>query len=715
MAEFPGLPENPYEYVNRFDYSVWTAGTTIQCCVVPWDASYRDVVRFASEEDKAAWFQRAALEGATGFTLSGLVYLKAGEPVRLPVPFSQVNQCNYLVVRNPEQPVPSRVSGRPERIPDTFYYFVTDVRYLAPNCTELSVQLDVWMTYGERLAYGLSFVARGHAGIANEASGISNIADYLTDPEGLDYGAEYDIVHQEFINFLTLEPWILVVSTADLASDWGSVSSPHLTTAGGSFTCGFVSGCAVYGFSAESFRSLMAALSQAPWVSQCITYITAVPQQFVTWGAQIDVHGVTGYTLASPPPQSPSYSVGGVMGKFSLPERYQGLYKLYSSPYCLLEITALTGGGLVVKPEFLSLDNGAMTINTRACMTPPDVRIMAWPGYYNKGAADGGFSTTSHLIGDFLTQEWTSGLEGGENMDMALTIGNFPQINVVNNGYMLYMANSNYTRNYQYSAADWARERAMYGANVARGQAVQGMGAQSANNRVSNQLAWQQNAIAQQQNAWGGVQGVVGGLASGNLLGAAGTALTAGVDAALNSKWMTESTSNQVAASQAQLANSLAAQSYSVDTNYALASYNASRDYHMQISAIEAQVQDARLTQPSVSGQNGGDCLNWSNGYVGLLVKWKRPKQNHLVQLGEYFLRYGYIVNRWIHPPRDLCLMDKFTYWEIQDPQVFGEVPEVFKQTVRGILSAGVTVWTSPDLIGRTDFADNAPKGGFSY
>lgn len=722
MADFPGLPENPYEYVNRFDYSVWTAGTRITALNVPWDASYRDVVRFATEEEKAAWFQRAASSG-TAFDLTGLVYLRYGEPVRLPVPFSQVNQCNYLVVRNPEQPVPSRVTGKPERIPDTFYYFVTDVRYLAPNCTELTVQLDVWTTYAERLSFGRSFVARGHAAIANENCTLETLADYLTDAEGLEYGDEYEVASQEMLELNGDAPWVLVMSTADLTKDWGTVSAPNLTTATGADAQGMYSGCAVYAIPPWNFKALMTALSSAPWVSQCITYMTLVPEAVMQTGSPVDIHGVTAWLLESQNKGPQAYVVAGFWRRFNLPERYQSLYKLYTSPYCMVEVTGLSGAEIVMRPECLQLDNaGALRLNMWYSCTPPDVRIVVTPAYYNAPSNSDRITGTGY---DGTGQPRAWALEGGENLDMALTFANFPQLSLVNNGYMAYMAGTAYTRAYSFDAASWAYEKAGAAAGLSRQQTRRGMGAQSANQAVANRLAWQSNDISQQQNLWGGVQQVAGGvggalgnLAYGNMAGAAGSAvgaLTAGANTALNAQWLQQSTANQVGAANATLQNNLDYQAYTADSNYQYAQMAASGDYKNAIAGIQAQVDQARLTQPSTVGQNGADVFNWANGLFGILVKFKRPKQNHLVQLGEYFLRYGYIVNRWLVPPDDLTLMSKFTYWEVQDPQVFADMPEVFKQTVRGILSAGVTVWTSPDYIGRTDFANNEPKGGFAY
>lgn len=723
MADFPGLPENVYEYVNQFDYAVWTPGTRVTACNVPWDASYRDVVSFASEEDKAAWFQRAASSSADGFTLTGLTYLKFGEPVRLPMPFSQVNQCNYLVVRNPEQPVPSRVTGKPLRIPDTFYYFVTDVRFLAPNCTELTIQLDVWTTYADRLTFGRSFVARGHAGIANEYLTMETLENYVTDPEGLEIGAEYDVKNVVAHMLNEQEPYAVLTCTCNLIGTWGDIDQPHLSTAFASDTQGIMSPCEVYAMSMGNLKELMRALSDAPWISQCIQSIVLVPYEAIDWSRYLahDVGGATIYHVYGTG-ETHAWDMGDVAANLMIPPRYRHLLKLYTYPYSAVEVTAYTGGSVVLRPEAMSLgDSGHLYLWSRSTIVNPDVRMVVWPYNYNAvneisthyAGYNGAGYKVDHIIDD------------GEYLDVALTLTNFPRLPVVNNSYLMSLASTAYTRDYQYATADWAYAKSMASAQLAQSQGRYSMGTAQANQDVSNQLAYQSLSISQQRIGWSGLQGVAGGLASaggalmqGNLGGAAGGAIgaaTSGANAALESSWAAQSTANQVGAANSTLANNLAQQRYNIDSNYAYASMAAAGDYKNAIAGIQAQVQSAQVLAPTVSGQAGGDLLNWAYGLVGVFAKYKTIKPNYMVQVGEWFLRYGYIVNRWIDLPADLALMDKFTYWEVQDPQVFADMPEVFKQTVRGILSAGVTVWTSPDYIGRTDFADNHAKGGFSY
>ena len=52
--------------------------------------------------------------------------------------------------------------------------------------------------------------------------------------------------------------------------------------------------------------------------------------------------------------------------------------------------------------------------------------------------------------------------------------------------------------------------------------------------------------------------------------------------------------------------------------------------------------------------------------------------------------------------------MTEFTYWKLVECYLEkGDIPESFKGTIRGIFEKGVTVWRSPDRIGRTALKDN--------
>lgn len=732
--EFPGLPDNVYEYQNQFDYSVWTPNTEITCATVPWDSSYRDIVRFDSKELRDQYFSEVGQYGYS-FNLAGMVYLRYGEPVRVNAPFSMINQCNYLIVRNPIQPVPDTASGFgvPTRKPDVFYYFINDVKYIAPNTTQLDVQLDVWQTYYDRLSFGMCYVNKGHVGIANENSSQHNLSDYLTDTEGLNIGDEYEITYQWFFNFQNETPYIVLMSNTSLEGDFGSVANPKLRTSPGGINDGMPSGARAYALTADNFMKFMQNIADYPWVSQGITMITVVPRVFCQLSpTTVEIAGVTANGLApNPDADGKSFLLYDIYDHYDIPDRYKHLFKFYTAPYSFIEMTGLNGGEVILKNECMTIGvsadgkKDATLVRTRSVCAPPMIRGLVMPlGYNTSGASsDSGDISIDYYAPDGSKRTTTIG--GGEFMDMCVQFDNFPQFSIVNNMYLYYMASNTHSLQYQFQSADWSQQKALTAASLSYNQATQNMDTARANQQVANQANWALSDISQEKNAWNGVQGVasgslgaVGSLLSGDVGGAISGAVNAagsGMNAALNADWINRTTSAQVGAATQTTQNNIANQQYKRDTNYDYARFAAKGDYENAIAGIQAKVQDARLTQPSTSGQNGGDPFNMSNGFCGILFKWKRLKDNFLVQVGDFWLRYGYYVNRWMRPPQDLKCMSNFTYWKMQQVQVNGALPELFKETIRGIFEKGVTVWTDPGKINNIDLADNDIVEGVRY
>lgn len=732
--EFPGLPDSVYEYQNQFDYSVWTPNTEITCATVPWDSSYRDIVRFDSKELRDQYFSEVGQYGYS-FNLTGMVYLRYGEPVRVNAPFSMINQCNYLIVRNPIQPVPDTASGFgvPTRKPDVFYYFINDVKYIAPNTTQLDVQLDVWQTYYDRLSFGMCYVNKGHVGIANENSSQYNLSDYLTDTEGLNIGDEYEITYQWFFNFQNETPYIVIMSNTSLEGDFGSVANPKLRTSQGGINDGMPSGARAYALTADNFIKFMQNIADYPWVSQGITMITVVPRVFCQLSpTTVEIAGVTANGLApNPDADGTSFLLYDIYDHYDIPDRYKHLFKFYTAPYSFIEMTGLNGGEVILKNECMTIGvsttgkKDATLVRTRSVCAPPMIRGLVMPlGYNTSGASsDSGDISIDYYAPDGSKRTTTIG--GGEFMDMCVQFDNFPQFSIVNNMYLYYMASNTHSLQYQFQSADWSQQKALTGASLSYNQATQNMNTARANQQVANQANWALSDISQEKNAWNGVQGVasgslgaVGSLLSGDVGGAISGAVNAagsGMNAALNADWINRTTSTQVGAATQTTQNNIANQQYKRDTNYDYARFAAKGDYENAIAGIQAKVQDARLTQPSTSGQNGGDPFNMSNGFCGILFKWKRLKDNFLIQVGDFWLRYGYYVNRWMRPPQDLKCMSNFTYWKMQQVQVNGALPELFKETIRGIFEKGVTVWTDPGKINNIDLADNDIVKGVRY
>jgi hypothetical protein len=147
--------------------------------------------------------------------------------------------------------------------------------------------------------------------------------------------------------------------------------------------------------------------------------------------------------------------------------------------------------------------------------------------------------------------------------------------------------------------------------------------------------------------------------------------------------------------------------------NKRLAESVAKGDYANEIAGNQAKVQDAQMTPPSTSGQVGGEAFNLIRDTVEVNLRFKMIDPNAMVQIGEYWLRYGYSVRRFFKIGTRLRLMSKFTYWKLSETYVIaGPMPEFFKQTFRGIFEKGVTVYGDPADIGTVDMGENQALGG---
>ena len=549
----------------------------------------------------------------------------------------------------------------------------------------------------------------------------------------MNIGDEYDVTYQWFFNFQNETPYIVLMSNTNLEGDYGTVSNPKLRTSTGDINDGMPNGARAYALTAENFNTFMHNIADYPWVSQGITMITVVPRVFCQLSpTTVEIAGVTANRLApNPDADGTSFEIYNIFDNYGIPDRYRHLYKFYTAPYSFIEMTALNGGEIILKNECMTIGatmsghTDGSIVRTRSVCAPPQIRGLVMPlGYNTSGTSrDSGDFTVDYYAPDGTLR--TTKIGGGEFMDMCVQFDNFPQFSIVNNMYLYYMASNTHSLRYQFQSADWSQQKALTGASLSYNQATQNMNTALANQNVANQANWALSGISQEKNVWNGVQGAasngigaVGSLLSGDIGGAINGAVNAagsGVNAALNADWINRTTSTQVGAATQTAQNNVANQAYMRDTNYDYARFAAKGDYENAIAGIQAKVQDAKLTQPSTSGQNGGDPFNMSNGFCGILFKWKRLKTNFLVQVGDFWLRYGYYVNRWMRPPQDLKCMSNFTYWKMQQVQVNGTMPELFKETIRGIFEKGVTVWTNPSDINNIDLADNEIVEGVRY
>lgn len=690
---------NIYDFGLDFNYALWTEKSTITLVNVPWNNDYRDVVRFDDTAALNAYINRVE---NIPYHITDVSYIKADQPVRLDIPFNAAVRFNYLRASNPVQPIAG------DKVKD-YYYFITNVRYVAPNTTEFTIQLDVWQTYGYDVQFGNCYIERGHIGIANENAFQNYGRDYLAVPEGLDVGNEYRIVDTAKETVMTPAPEsgydVLVVSTIDLSAEAGTVTAPQLNTAKGSLFQNLPQGAEFYIFEgAAAFMSFMSAYSNKPWVTQGIISITAIPKAsryFPTWDYQSDSNGTPA------PGGSPDRLIHNLKVNWRdsikeiIEERYRHLLKFLTFPYMAVELTTWSATPIVLKPE--AWNNPDAAVLELASLVAPSQRIVFTPRGYN---ADDPAAT--------------DGDDRSEYLDLFTMITNFPTMAIVNNGALSYMASNVHSIAFQNQSADWSQQRALRSNEVGYDQASSAINTATEQARISRNADITQTALnngfALSNNILGATSSIANGVGSANpggIAGGLGSAVMSGFATAIQTNQNNANLSLRDATANAQIGAATGQSTYIRDTNKSLADWAARGDYENTIAGINARVQDARLTQPSTSGQMGGEALNLIFDAVELSARFKMIDRSAIRTIGEYWLRYGYAVRQFGRIPDNFQAMTKFTYWKLSETYLTSApMPETFKQAIRGIFEKGVTVWANPQYIGVIDIADNMPLEG---
>ena len=687
-------------------HATWPPGSQVMLCSVPWDAAYAHTVWYNSDNDFLDYLESIS---SKSIVVSQMTYVKPYIPVNVPTPFSEAQKYNYLYVYNSETPNDG---------PLYFAYFILHCEYVAPNTTRLVLQLDVWQTYVRRLTIGRGFVERGHIGIAAQEC-RNNPREYLTTPEGLDIGSNYS-TRELAIKIIDSSLAVIVISTIDLHGDTGTQQNPKFDSAGGSSINGIPQGCNVYYFTVANYELMLNTLKPKPWITQGIISATiAIIKDSNVTLTPITVGSVQGGLITKfKPYEQLSTSVDKSHVVNFIPARYRSLVKFTLYPYCAFECTMFNGKPLVMQPELMP--DGEIKFDSYSVIVPPGVRYVLFPRAYNR---------------DTLAPDEIEGVAAkhGDTLDFSTGITDMPQLSVVNDGYQLYMANNRNSINYQYQTADWSQQMAQASASNAYLQATNQMTAMSSLGAIGRNTASQSQQISHQaqsemmmlNGALGVLKGGMGGAMSGAAAGpwgAVGGAAGGVVGGA--AAWGIEATTlgmqQDVANKQLNLSNNASLRSQNVNMSTSMAARDANQDlamfaskgsYENAIAGIKAKIQDAKLTPPSVAGQVGGDGFYlqiFKRYQFNLRVKLLQPIVYQMI--GEHWLRYGYMMNRYTNVGHNILCMSKFTFWKVTDLFITeAQCPETFKQTIRGIFEKGVTIWRQAHEIGTIDPVNNTP------
>lgn len=710
------MPETP----QKLTPDTWPVGTEVTLMQVPWDANYRDIVIWDDVQQRNAYLDAQALSGI-GWRSKRFSYCRPNEPISVPVPYSAAYKYNYVVVQNPMQPVDG------EEQPLKLCYFILSTDYVAPGTTQLTLQLDVIQTYQFGVCLGNMFIERGHMGVSNAVfkNGVQNLQGqylrkYLNVPEGLDIGDSYVMANHEWYPLTDASTFdigkIIIISSADLAADPGTIDNPNLNVADGQNADGIPSGCNVYSMTLSTFKAVLNAMKEKSWVAQCIQSVSTFPARLLSAGVDVQLFGNSGITMqflgetdTLELPLKTYATTGNIYQQLSngMPDGYHDLYKAYTYPYSVIELTAYNGNSVFVKPELVYGNTLALTVI--GCAVAPFARIGVFPTNYGQ-AFEGGqpVNYNQYTWHGFDGSDHTGVIPSGDFLDSCLWLADFPQFSIVNSNYITYLASTAHTRAYQYESAGWQNAKSNAASDLAYTQAVN----QTALNEANR---YDQGPIGAPQIANYAGQ-AVGALESGlNRLTGQPAVSSNEVTLAGAANYLAQRQTGNLAFNATQdLSRQVAGQ------NLDYAKYAARGDYANQIAAINATVQDAALQAPSTVGQMGGQGFMWKNGLVGFAVNYKTAGGAAMRTVCDFWARYGYKIQRFYNfgnaKMAALKIMNHFSYWKVSETYITcAKANEAEKDAIRGVLEKGVTVWGNPSEIGNIAPIANAPLYNIEY
>lgn len=358
------------QYKNGFDYTRWVADTQILLCSVPWDGN-NNVVCFGDDDTRDAWF--ADLEGYRDTLQTEMRILPDGM-IKVPVPFDASGLYNYVWVAFPIATSETQpLDHEPTSAVRHWGFFIDDMKYRSPSCTELMLTVDWWTTFINGIDVRSMMLARGHYAMRQAAS----VADYLDEPlthTAWLHGVEPESVGEPVTNVKAS----IIVNDSDpyLVFDVGAAS------AGGDFANGVPYAAAHYatnkGFpsgqmfavplgSADTF-----ATSAPVGLWQCVRAAYVVPSKFLDIGSSFAIGGVTVYNVTGG--ASVTQDVKLTADDFGYAEDYAGITKLYTSPYATVHLVSDTGQDVTIAPETLG---STQRVGMTSQVTAAGVRVLS--------------------------------------------------------------------------------------------------------------------------------------------------------------------------------------------------------------------------------------------------------------------------------------------------------------------------------------------------
>lgn len=360
-TKFPNLQNvNVWEYQNNFDYEKFNdVQMHIKVCSVPWDLGevhvglrsipMGNVVGWETEEQRDEYIN--ALDGVEWDTNYRSYH--DGDSIRLDIPYEYMTYFNYLIIDYSE-PIVSRPDTKPIK---RWLYFIRDLKQISLSTTQCEIKRDSWSMFINDVSISHMVMERGHYAMAKSADvdtylkHPSTKTDYLLTPD-VSYGTPSISTQVGQFNAQGEECYYVIACngspTSTLWGDyqtdgWRIVAQPN-----GNIEQNHPS-YSIFAIDYENFGTFWDNMtSEVPQFLNTIKCVYLMSKTIVEVQNEFEFCSVPCYRLMA----KNGFVDIGTFNKQSFGYgKYAEITKLYTSPYCYLEITDGEGNDVRVNIE----------------------------------------------------------------------------------------------------------------------------------------------------------------------------------------------------------------------------------------------------------------------------------------------------------------------------------------------------------------------------
>ena len=758
--------DNDFDY-GRFD----AVQMELQICTVPWDvgeahignrtiSGIGNVVYFGSKANRDAWFDAIPDSECYRFTTK-FKELHRSLEIDVPIPYDMCAKHNYLVVRyakfaNDDSPV---VYEGDDGLREWFW-FIREVEFLAPNTTRLHLLDDAFQTWIYDINVSGMILERGHAPMfemkATEflANPVANNEYLLT--EDVNFGEASTVKHIDAVSLNDGTMYACIATTSNPQGAWGSKAGGNWKVPSSAyFTQQGQPSVRVFCMDVGNLNQFLTNVSaDYPQFKQTVQGVFFASEKLITLGAAFTFAGTQCYNVNATRKTLDFTTLS--KSQFGYPARYGEMAKLYTSPYAHMEITDENGNADIVKIEdstgtlklnaamnvawpFISIDAQMEGVGGNASKTVSFKNItnrsITLKGQWYETIRQWNVPVFAVVLDPAREYDYSTHFDRAQRAveyNTAKTNADANADTVVDNADLTAAATTAIAAASTTSATSSATITQNYDAlNTTVANAIVGFNATSTIDATMQQASIAATATgitsavsaiasAASGDIGGAVNSAVGGLVGGiATISSAnvGNALTATQAANMQTQNSINSVNSQAktgadANTQNTATNSIrdannANTTGSAANTASTISANATRDRSAAISAVNNDVSQAALRAPFIYGTfESGDTS--TTRPIAMFAHIVTQSKSAIARAGDEFARYGYAYDGQWDFDGDWNIGKYFTYWKLRDFWVYNlNVPDMYMDKIRFFLFGGVTVWRSPEYIGKINIYDN--------